>query len=89
MILKRHKSFIKDFRKVRLSDTQFEKLVMYLNALRADIQLPVESRDHTLQGNFIDCREFHLGGDMLVIYLIEDDEKIILLHMRTHSQLFK
>jgi len=87
MKIRRHKSFIKDFQKTRLTDGQFEKLISYLNALRTDITLPAESKEHSLQGNYADCREFHLGGDMLVIYLVGDE--ITLLHMGTHSQLFK
>lgn len=89
MKIRRHKSFIKDFQKTRLTDGQFEKLIAYLNTLRTDIILPTESKDHSLQGKYTDCREFHLGGDMLVIYLVNNDDEIILLHMGTHSQLFK
>lgn len=69
MRLKRHKNFIKDFRNTRLSDTQFEKFISYLNALKKEESLPSESKDHSLEGNYADCREFHLGGDMLIIYL--------------------
>ncbi len=87
MRLRRHKNFIKDYNKTRLTDGQFEKMVSYLNALREETPLPPESKDHSLEGNYADCREFHLGGDMLLIYLVEDEE-IILLRLGTHSQLF-
>jgi mRNA interferase YafQ len=87
MRLKRHKNFIKDYNKTRLTDGQFEKMVSYLNALREELPLPPESKDHSLEGNYADCREFHLGGDMLLIYLVEDGA-IILLRLGTHSQLF-
>ena len=88
MNLKRHKQFIKDFNKVKLTDDQFTKFVSFADCLRSERILPPESRDHMLNGKYRDCREFHLGGDMLVIYLIGDNE-IIFLRIGTHSQLFK
>ncbi len=87
MQIKRHKQFVKDFKKNRLTDGQFDKLITYLNALKKGQTLPAESKDHALVGNFSDCREFHLGGDLLVIYLIQNKE-ITLLRLGTHAQLF-
>ncbi len=87
MRIKRHKKFLKDFRDTKLSDSQFEKFVYYINALRTDSTLPPESKNHNLIGNYKDCQEFHLGGDMLIIYL-EYDNEITLMRMGTHSKLF-
>ena len=33
-------------------------------------------------------RDFHLSGDMLVIYLVNQNSEIILMRLGTHSQLF-
>ena len=88
MKIRRHKKFLKDFKDTRLSDSQFEKFVYYINLLRIDTPLPTESKDHYLMGNYKDCREFHLGGDMLIIYLESDDNEIILMRMGTHAKLF-
>lgn len=88
MRLKRHRAFIKDFHKAKLADAQFEKLIQFLNCLREGKELPPESKDHALLGEYQDCREFHLGGDMLLIYLKGEGE-ITLLRMGTHSQLFR
>jgi len=91
MKLRRHRTFVKEFKKARLTDSQFEKFIQFVNTLREGDILPPESKDHSLSGKeYQDCREFHLGGDMLIIYLanIEADE-IILLRVGTHSQLFK
>ena len=88
MRIKRHKKFLKDFRDIKLSDSQFEKFVYYINALRVDDELPPESKDHALSGNYKDCREFHLGGDMLIIYIESSEDEIILMRIGTHSQLF-
>ena len=90
MKLKRHKTFIKDLNKARLADSQFEKLIQYLNVLKESKQLPAKSKDHSLSGEYQDCREFHLGGDMLIIYLENlKTKEITLLRIGTHSQLFK
>jgi len=88
MKIRRHKKFLKDFRDTKLSDSQFEKFVYYINALREDISLPPESKDHALSGNYKDCREFHLGGDMLIIYIESGANEVILMRIGTHSQLF-
>ena len=88
MKLKRHKSFLKDWRKINLSDEHFEKFITYSNNLKANVPLPEESRDHDLTAEYKDCREFHLGGDMLVIYRCCVDE-IEFIRMGSHSQLFK
>ena len=88
MKIRRHRKFLKDYRNCKLSDSQFEKFVHYINLLREDKLLPSESRDHTLSGNYQDCREFHLGGDMLLIYLESEINEIILMRIGTHSQLF-
>lgn len=88
MILYRHKKFINDFKKANLSDSQFEKLIKYFNLFIEDKELPKEAKDHSLSGEWKGFREFHLGGDMLVIYY-KDEDLITLARIGTHSQLFK
>lgn len=51
-------------------------------------ELPIEARDHNLLGNYSGFREFHIGGDLLVIYCIENDI-LRLTRIGSHSQLFK
>lgn len=85
--LRRHKVFLKDYATVRLTDTQFEKLISYLNHLREETQLPPESKDHALKGDWKGFRECHLGGDMLLAYTIEDNT-VILARLGSHSQIF-
>ena len=88
MNLKRHKQFLKDWRKTRLTDGQFTKLIQFSECLRLEKSLPEESRDHALNGEYQDCREFHLGGDVLVIHMFVKKE-VVFLRLGTHSQLFK
>ena len=87
-LLKQTKTYLKDSRRTSLSDKHFTKFVQYLSALSQDEVLPEESKDHALIGNWEGYREFHLGGDVLVIYKITESE-IILTRMGTHSQLFE
>jgi mRNA interferase YafQ len=51
-------------------------------------ELPLEALNHNLIGNYSGFKEFHVGGDLLVIYCIED-EILRLTRIGTHSQLFK
>jgi len=88
MNLKRHKSFLKDWQKVTLTDGQYEKFILYIANLVKGESLPPEALDHPLKGEYDDYREFHIGGDVLIIYKIEGDE-VILFRLGSHSQLFK
>ncbi len=88
LALQRSKTFKKDLKKVSLTDGQFQKLIAYLGILLDEGELPEEVRDHALKGEWLDFREFHLGGDCLVIYTFTD-EAIVLVRIGSHSQLFK
>ena len=86
--LLRHKLFKKDILRVKLADTQYSKFIIYVALLLEGKVLPEESRDHSLKGEWQGYREFHLGGDILLIYLM-NDESVVLVRIGTHSQLFK
>jgi mRNA interferase YafQ len=88
MQLKRHKFYKKDELKVKLTDEQYSKKIKYLSLLLNGKNLPSESLDHSLIGEYKNFREFHLGGDMLLIYTIKDDI-VYLQRLGTHSQLFR
>ena len=86
--VKRHKLFIKELRDAKLSDQHFSKYIIYLSKLIETKILPEEALDHSLQGEYKDCREFHISGDLLIIYFVADDT-LNLIRMGSHSQLFK
>ena len=86
--LSRHKTFIKDMRNIRLTETQATKLFLYVAKLLSDEQLPPEAKDHTLQGEWGDFRELHLGGDSLLVYQT-DEHFVYLTRLGIHAQLFK
>lgn len=86
--LSRHKTFNKDMRNVRLTDTQMTKLFLYVARLLNNELLPPEAKDHSLQGEWSDFRELHLGGDSLLIYQT-DEQHVYLTRLGSHAQLFK
>jgi mRNA interferase YafQ len=86
--LTRHKTFIKDLNKVKLSDKHYSKYITYLSKLLNQESLPAEALDHPLNGEWKDTREFHVSGDVLVVYMLTD-EALILLRIGSHSQIFK
>ena len=49
MKIKRHKQFIKDFKKVQITDGQFEKFIQFINCLREDSSLPEEVERPSLE----------------------------------------
>jgi mRNA interferase YafQ len=61
---------------------------LYISKLLNAEELPSEARDHFLTGEWKDTKEFHIGGDLLVIYMI-DDTSLKLIRIGTHSQLFR
>jgi len=87
LVLRRHKQYIKEYRKVVLSDKHYSRYVLFLSKLIAKEILPKEAKDHQLQGNYKDCREFHISGDYLIIYRVENNI-LQLLRIGSHSELF-
>ncbi|MBA5248602.1 MAG: type II toxin-antitoxin system YafQ family toxin [Gammaproteobacteria bacterium] len=82
------KSFEKEARKLRISNTHQAKIYIYIGKLLSNEPLPNETRDHPLTGEYMDYRECHLGGDLLIIYRITDNT-VALLRIGSHAQLFK
>ena len=59
-----------------------------LTALAADEPLPHANRDHPLAGEWSDCRECHIRGDLLLVYRKPDDRTLQLVRLGSHSELF-
>ncbi|NPA11985.1 MAG: type II toxin-antitoxin system YafQ family toxin [Epsilonproteobacteria bacterium] len=88
--IERGRFFKKDEKKLKLSDTQFKKYILYISMLVKQEPLPKEAQEHSLTGEWKDCREFHIGGDMVVIYRIDKKNSVLqLIRIGSHSQLFK
>ena len=72
MKLFRTRIFKKDYQKLKMTDTQYTKYIKFLSMLLDGKELPLEARNHNLIGNYSSFKELHIGGDLLVIYLIEE-----------------
>ena len=81
------RSFRKDINNLRFSNEHYVKYIVYLSKLLSKKPLPPEALDHALKGEWQDFREFHISGDLLVIYRIDGDI-IRLTRIGTHSELF-
>ena len=86
------KQFGKSFKKIAkqsqylLFQKELEECVI---TLAQGKKLGVSYRDHKLQGAWGGAREFHLRGDVLVIYEIQENILILtLLDIGSHAQLF-
>lgn len=84
------KSFRKDWdrlgRSGRYDMHQLKEAMLLL--IGNDGPLDAEWKDHPLQGQWADCRECHIGGDFLLIYLIDGDS-LTFVRAGTHSELFE
>ena len=67
-----HKIFKKDLKKAQLNPTNSAKLFLYISKLLNNEELPKEAKNHFLSGEWSDTQEFHISGDLLVIYMISE-----------------
>lgn len=56
--------------------------------LLVEESLPPRYRDHSLSGDYQDCRDCHLKPDLLLIYRKLDGEVVQLVRLGSHSELF-
>ncbi len=85
--LSRHKQFLKDFANHKMSEQHYAKYLVYLSMLLQEQPLPQEALDHALKGEWSGWREFHVSGDLLLIYRIKE-QTLELARLGTHSELF-
>ncbi len=86
--IRREKTFVKDLRQITMTDQQYQKYISYIAKLQEGKKLPEEAYDHSLVGNWKDFREFHIGGDLILIYKI-DKEYLTLVRIGSHAKIFK
>lgn len=81
--------FKRDFKKCKRQNKNMQKLQNMLESLSANETLPINSRDHSLTGNYSNYRECHIEPDWLLIYRINREENLIeLVRTGSHSELF-
>jgi len=62
-------------------------LVEILTMLADDRPLAAKFRDHTLTGEWKDCRDCHIKPDLILIYRKPDHAKLQLVRLGSHSEL--
>ncbi len=82
-------SFRKDFKRLVKRNYDMHLLEEVIEILASGNPLPEKYQDHSLNGNYKDCRECHITPDWLLIYQIRKKELILYLtRTGTHSDLF-
>ncbi len=86
--ISRSKQFNKDLRNIitKMGDKHFKSLIHAVHRLSEEDELPPSFRDHALKGRLSGYRELHLGGDLLLLYRIEE-EIIYLMRIGTHAEI--
>ncbi|MFH1457050.1 MAG: type II toxin-antitoxin system mRNA interferase toxin, RelE/StbE family [Patescibacteria group bacterium] len=93
--LKFSKRFKKDFKKVRRNPRfDSEKLKYIFHSLIKGTELDRKYNNHKLAGDFKDYYECHLAPDILLIYRLIEEKKVInkvinIDRIGSHSKLFK
>ena len=69
-------SFRKDFKRLVKRNYDMHLLEEVIEILASGNPLPEKYQDHSLNGNYRDCRECHITPDWLLIYQIRKKELI-------------
>ena len=81
--------FQKDLKRVQRRGYDLSLLTEVIRKLADGESLPEKNRDHSLNGDYIGCRECHVTPDWLLIYEVYGDDLILYLtRTGTHSDLF-
>lgn len=84
------RQFVKDWKRLfttgRYDMTKLKEVMLLIIA--NDAPLPPEWKDHQLKGEHAEFRECHIGGDFLLMYLVDDDS-VQFARTGTHAELFE
>ena len=88
--ISRSKQFNKDLRNIipKMGDKHFQALIGVIHDLANGDELSPAYRDHALKGKLSGYRELHLGGDLLLMYQMEEDV-IYLIRIGTHAEILR
>lgn len=84
-------SFKKDKKKLANNPLKIEKLLSLIDILqtRGSEGIPAYMKPHQLIGQYNGCLECHIESDLLLIWIQNDEEKVIyLMRLGSHSELF-
>jgi mRNA interferase YafQ len=88
LTLRRISQFKKDYKRCVKRGCEIEKLHAIIELLANGKKLDAKYRDHSLLGDYRDCRECHIEPDWLLIYRLTEYE-LILIRTGTHTDLFE
>ena len=78
----------KDLKRYKHKPQMLTALKGVLNILRNEQPLPAKYRPHMLVGEYKGCMECHIEGDVLLIWIDEENDIIELVRLGSHSELF-
>ncbi|GAA7775752.1 type II toxin-antitoxin system mRNA interferase toxin, HP0892 family [Helicobacter pylori] len=81
------KKFDKDLKILVKNGFDLKLLYKVVENLAKEQPLDPKYKDHPLKGTLKDFRECHIKSDILLVYLVQDDE-LILVRLGSHSELF-
>ena len=82
------KTFKKCLKKYRQKKAVLEALKTVVELLVNEKSIPAKYLDHELKGKYKGIRELHLKPDDLLLYIKIDKEKIVLMALGSHSEIF-
>ena len=89
LTIKYETTFKKDFKRIVKRGYDIRLLENVICILASGEKLPDKYRDHSLVGEYSDCRDCHITPDWLLIYRIEKTDLVLCLtRTGTHSDLF-
>lgn len=82
------KTFKKCLKRYRHNSVILEELAKLIELLVNNKILPAKYRDHELKGKYKGIRELHLKPDDLLLYIKVQNEKITLMALGSHAEMF-
>ena len=79
LTIKYETTFKKDFKRIVKRGYNIKLLEEVITLLANGEALPEKYRDHSLIGDYADCRECHITPDWLLVYSVNNNELILYL----------
>lgn len=81
-------TFKKCLKRYKHNKVVLEELKKVVKILVNEEAIPAKYCDHLLKGKYTGVRELHLKSDDLLLYFKQKDEKIVLVALGSHSEIF-
>ena len=86
--IRKTSKFKKDYKSFKNDKEFVETLMGIVKLLAEDNQIPEEYNPHPLKGNWKNFMECHVKNDTLLIWFDKENDKIELVRLGSHSELF-